>query len=258
MSQYYVEPTLRDTEAEPKYTFAEIKWGKIVAIHHHWVPLDEFYKFFEANAFFVDITDVLIDGEAPAIGDSVTNDPDEGYKIVHIKNTYTDEEKKQYRIDLLKLTRDQKELEPIEYNGVLFDADTVSQTRMEKARTFLEDNNIPSITWTTAENTRVDLSVEDFKGINTLIAIRSNDLHVRYNRLKWYILGLMDGSEEIDQIDWDFQIPGIDTPVLNPEEPENNTESGQDINQEESNTTNQEEPDTTGDTDGSINNETNG
>ena len=206
MSQYYVFPTLRDTEEEPKYTFAEVKWGKIVAIHHHWVPLDEFYKYFEANAFFVDITNVLVDGREPDIGDAVTNDPDEGYKIIPMNKTYTYEERKQYRIDVLKLTRDRKELEPILYNEVLFDADTVSQTRMEKARTFLEDNNIPSITWTTAENTRVDVTVEDFKAINTLIAIRSNELHVRYNRLKYFILSLEDGDELIDTIDWDYDV----------------------------------------------------
>ena len=223
MSKYYVEPTLRDTSVEPRYTFAEVKWGKIVAIHRHWVPLDEFYKFFEANAFFIDITDVTIDGESPVIGDSVTNDPDEGYKIIHIKNTYTEEEKKQYVIDMLKMTRDQKELEVIEYNNVLFDADTVSQTRMEKARRLLEDNNIPSIKWTTAVNTRVDLTVQDFKSINTLIAIRSNDLHVRYNQLKKFILSLdVNTSVNLDEIDWNYPIPteinGNET--LDPEEPE--------------------------------------
>ena len=89
MSEYHIEAYVRDTEAEMKYTFAEIRWGKIVAIHHHWVPLDEFYKFFEANSMFIDITGVLIEGEPPAIGDTVIGSPEEGYKILHIRNTYT-------------------------------------------------------------------------------------------------------------------------------------------------------------------------
>ena len=232
MSQYYVQPTLRDTSVEPRYTFAEVKWGKIVAIHHHWVPLDEFCKFFEANAFFVDITDVLIDGEPPAIGDSVTNDPNEGYKIIHIRNTYTEEEQKQYVIDMLKMTRDQKELEVIEYKGVLFDADTISQTRMEKARTFLEDNDISSIIWTTAVNTRVDLTVQDFKNINTLIAIRSNDLHIRYNQLKQFILNLdINSSINLNDIDWNYPIPTEinGSEILEFEEPEDNNEKLEEI-----------------------------
>jgi len=244
MSVYYVEPTLRDTEAEPKYTFAEVKWGKIVAIHHHWVPLDEFYKYFEANAFFVDITDVIIDGEAPAIGDSVTNDPNEGYKIIHIRNTYTKEERKQYKIEVLKLIRNQKELEVIKYNDIPFDADTISQTRMEKARTFLEDNpSIPSITWTAADNSRVEVTVDDFKEINTLIALRSNNLHVRYNKLKWYILNTDLDDEELESIDWDFDIPSTDVPNSDPfgeqvdssEELEQNQEINDNLEGENSN-----------------------
>ena len=208
MSQYKVEPYVLDTEAEPKYTFAEIKWGKIVAIHHHWCPLEEFCKFFEANAFFIDITDVLIDGEPPAIGDSVTNDPNTGYKIIHIRQTYTWEERVQYAIDKLKLVRDQKELEDIEYKGIPFDADALSQDRMDKARKFLEDSGAESITWTTADNQRVDVTVEDFKNINILIAMRSDELHKRYNQLKEYILSLEEGRDDIlDMVGWYFVLP---------------------------------------------------
>ena len=35
----YTYVTLTRDESEPKYTFAEIKYGKIVSINQHWVPL---------------------------------------------------------------------------------------------------------------------------------------------------------------------------------------------------------------------------
>lgn len=206
MSQYLVEPYVRDTSTDPTYTFAEVKYGKIVSINKHWVPLNEFYKFFEPNCLFIDITGVLINGEPPCIGDVVTTD-ETGYKIIHLKEVLTDEEIKNRTIEILKLTRNVKELEPIMYNNVLFDADKDSLDRMDKARKLLEDNNQESITWTTANNRRLPVTVEDFKGINTAIAVRSNELHIRYNVLKQYIYNLDDKYISlVPLIDWDWDI----------------------------------------------------
>lgn len=206
MSQYLVEPYVRDTSTEPTYTFAEVQYGRIVSINKHWVPLNEFYKFFEANCLFIDITGVLIDGEPPAVGDVVNTD-ESGYKIIHSKKNLTNDEIKNRTIEILKLTRNVKELEPIMYNNILFDADKDSLNRMDKARKLLEDNNQPYILWTTADNNRVPVSVEDFKGINTAIAMRSNDLHIRYNVLKQYILELDEKYISlVPLIDWDWDI----------------------------------------------------
>lgn len=206
MSQYLVEPYVRDTSTEPTYTFAEVQYGRIVSINKHWVPLNEFYKFFEANCLFIDITGLLIDGEPPAIGDIVTTD-ETGYKIIHNKSVFSASETKNRVIEQLKLVRNVKELEPIPYNDILFDADKDSLDRMDKARKLLEDNNQPYILWTTADNDRVPVSVEDFKGINTAIAMRSNDLHIRYNELKHYILDLDEKYLAlIPLIDWDWDI----------------------------------------------------
>ena len=35
----YTYTTLTRIEGEPTYTFAEVKYGKIVSINQHWVPL---------------------------------------------------------------------------------------------------------------------------------------------------------------------------------------------------------------------------
>ncbi len=206
MSEYRYETIVRDTENDPVYTFAEVQYGKIVAINQHWVPLKEYRKFFEPGAFFLDITGVKIDGEDPAVGDAVINEG--GWqKIIHIPQNRTFEELKSAQIERLKLERDKRELEPIEYNSILFDADEKSLARMEKARQFLEDNQYPNIEWTTADNSRHTVTVADFKGINTQVAIRSNALHVRYNQLKDYINNLNEIYASIlPQIDFDWDM----------------------------------------------------
>lgn len=207
MSEYRYETIVRDIENDPTYTFAEVQYGKIVAINQHWVPLQEYRKFFEPGAFFLDITGVKIDGEDPAIGDAVVNEG--GWqRIIHIRKEETFENLKLVQIEKLKLERNKREVAPIEYNGVLFDADEKSLTRMEKARQFLEDNEYPSIEWTTADNSRQKISVADFKGINTQIAIRSNALHIQYNQLKDYINNLDEAYKDIIpkiDFDWDME-----------------------------------------------------
>ena len=202
----YTYTTLTRTGDVPTYTFAEVRYGKIVSINHHWVPLEQYVKFFEADSLFIDITGVLIEGEPPAIGDVVTSNP-EGFEIRHFKSVYSVAETKNYKIELLKLERDTKELEPIEYNGHLFDADKTSLTRMDKARQSLVDNNIPNITWTTTNNERVEVTVADFAGINTALALRSNMLHIRYNELKDYINEMDDKYLSIIlEIDWNWDL----------------------------------------------------
>ena len=208
MSTTYTYKTLVRDGSAPTYKFAEVKYGKIVAFHEHWVPLEEFRNFFEAGALFLDVTGVKIEGEDPAIGDTV-NAGANGYEIVHFKSLYSVAETKNYKIEMFKLERDNKEVEPVSYNGNLFDADKTSLTRLDKARQSLVDNGIPSITWTTADNQRVELTVADFAGINTALALRSNELHVRYNQLKAYINNI-DGERYLPVIleltwDWDFE-----------------------------------------------------
>lgn len=206
-NEKYTYTTMTREAGTPSFTFAEVKYGKIVSINQHWVPLKEYIKFFEADSLFIDITGVLINGESPAIGDSVTSAAD-GYKIIHLKSTYSVAEAKGYVVEKLKLVRNQKELASIEYKTHLFDADKDSLMRLDKARQSLEDNKLTDIEWTTAKNERIKITLDDFKGINTAIALRSTQLHDRYNELKTYIDGI-NGDKYLDvilAIDWDWDI----------------------------------------------------
>lgn len=209
MNDKYTYVTLIRTEEEPQYTFAEIKYGKIVSINKHWVPLNEYIKFFDSNSLFLDITGVLIEGESPSIGDSITS-TEEGYKIIHIKNSYSIDEAKNYAIEKMKLIRNQKEIENINVDGVLFDVDKDSIIRMDAARKYLEDNadDDSYIEWTTADNNTAQVSIDTFKNINSAIAERTNYLHDRYNELKTYINNIKDEKylPIIMKIDWDWDI----------------------------------------------------
>lgn len=207
--QQYTYTTVTRVEGEPTYTYAEIKYGKIVAIHKHWVTLDEFRKFFEPDCFFIDITGVTIENELPAIGDVVVFG-EHGYEIKHYKNTYNFAETKSYSISQLKLERDRKEKEPIEYNNHTYDCDATSLIRLELAKHELEDNKdtIQHKVWTTSTNEDIELNLEDFKNILSNISKRSGQLHDRYNQLKDYINSAVDEKyiSVVLNINWDTDV----------------------------------------------------
>ena len=100
----------------------------------------------------------------------------------------------------LKSIRDTKEIELIAYKNTLLDFDKTSIMRMDIAQKFLINNpNIEYIEWTTAENTRINMTKEDFDNINNLAAIRSDALHKTYNQLKHQVLEA-ETEEEINLI----------------------------------------------------------
>lgn len=100
------------------------------------------------------------------------------------------------KIKELKSIRDAKEVAIIAYNGKTYDYDDKARERMRIAKDALVDNNIASQTWTCADNSIVELSVEDFRAINTLAAQRSGQLHDRYNDLK----NKIEAMTSIDEI----------------------------------------------------------
>ena len=141
--------------------------------------------------------------------------PKEGYDRYFEDNTWiykeiekepekeeTLEEVKQKKINEFKMKRDTEEVEPIEHNGNIFDYDDKSRDRLHIARQALEDTKQESILWTTADNKRVELHIEDFIAINTNAAVRSNALHIKYNILKEQVIGA-ETKEEVESIIWE-------------------------------------------------------
>lgn len=111
------------------------------------------------------------------------------------------EEVKAAKIAELKAERDTREVEPITYNGNSYDYDDKARERMRIAQQALSDNNIPNQLWTTYDNTQVELTVQDFKNINTLAAKRSGELHIHYNTLKQEVLACTT-NEDVEKIEW--------------------------------------------------------
>lgn len=113
-------------------------------------------------------------------------------------------ETKAEKIRYFKSIRDKKEVDPIEVNGALFDYDDKSRDRLYIARQALEDmgGGEAGILWTTADNKRIKMTVKDFAAVNSAAAIRSNQLHVKYNTLKEAVNECLT-NEEVSAVVWE-------------------------------------------------------
>ena len=105
------------------------------------------------------------------------------------------DEVKADKIAELKSIRDTKEVEPIQTDKGLFDYDDKSRDRLAIARQALTDSGGGSITWTTADNQRVSMTIADFAAINGAAAVRSNALHIKYNEYKERVNAAMNASD---------------------------------------------------------------
>ena len=122
------------------------------------------------------------------------------------------------KINELKNIRDTLEVEPIEYNGNLFDYDDKARDRIKDAQEALEGTDL-TIDWTTATNTDVPLGWADFKAIRSAVAIRADVLHKRYRVCREQV-DVATTIEEVEAIKWEEPIveePIEDVPAV-PEE----------------------------------------
>lgn len=101
----------------------------------------------------------------------------------------------------LKNHRDTEEIEPIEYDGNLFDYDQNSRDRIKDVQERIEGTEY-TIEWTTATNTDVPLGYFDFKGIRSAVADRANVLHKKYRVLRERV-AIATTVEEVEAIKWE-------------------------------------------------------
>jgi len=186
--------------------FAQPLYGKIIYIFETDLEMDQLSTIFDPSTYWIDITGM---------------DCEEGYILEYVEGgglrfvpppndgPLTFEEEKSNKVALMKAERDKREVEIIRYKDIALDYDDKARERMRIARTSLEDNNMPYILWTCADNTQAVLTVEDFKNINSLAAYRSMSLHEQYNKLKEYI-DTIETSEELAEITFDTQVPELE------------------------------------------------
>ena len=173
---------------------AEVLYGKIANVYNTTRSLDEMKKLFAPAALLIDVTNI----DDVAIGYRVDFTSDKDFKVIPPAKILPEtlDEVKIAKIKELKAIRDAKEVAIIAYNGKTYDYDDKARERMRIAKDALVDNNIASQTWTCADNTKAELTVADFKAINTLAAQRSGQLHDRYNELKSQVEA-MDNIEAV-------------------------------------------------------------
>ena len=112
------------------------------------------------------------------------------------------EEIKQAKLVELKSMRDSLEVEPIGYNGNYFDYDEKARDRINAAIISLELlGSEASLSWTTADNDEAMVTANDLKMVIANVAIRSNELHVKYRTLREQV-DKATTIEEINAINW--------------------------------------------------------
>lgn len=104
------------------------------------------------------------------------------------------------KIMKLKRQRDDAEVEPIEYGGHLYDYDSKARDRIAAAIIALDvQGEGASISWTTADNDDVVVTVQDLRAIVAAVAVRSNLLHIAYRTAKAQVEAAQSKAE-IDAI----------------------------------------------------------
>lgn len=85
----------------------------------------------------------------------------------------------------LKRQRDSKEVEPIAYDGHLYDYDSQARDRISAAIIWLDaQGDGAKISWTTADNEDSAVTAHDLRMIIAYAAERNNKLHTAYNTAK--------------------------------------------------------------------------
>lgn len=124
----------------------------------------------------------------------------EGAKLTAPERTL--DEAKPAKIVAFKAERDAEEMQPVEYKGNLYDYDDKSRDRINAAIIALDaQGEGANIAWTLADNSSVNVTANDLRMVIANVAIRSNDLHVKYRTLKEKILACKTAAE-LEKIVW--------------------------------------------------------
>lgn len=118
-----------------------------------------------------------------------------GVTVVHKEETL--EVLRQRKIAELKYQRDIAEVQPIEYNGNLYDYDEKARDRINVAIAALGDTG--SISWTTADNKEVTVTGVDLRSVLIEVAKRSIALHKAYRAAREKVLKATT-KEEVEKV----------------------------------------------------------
>ena len=118
-----------------------------------------------------------------------------GVTVVHEEEPL--EVLRQRKIAELKYQRDKAEIQPIEYNGNLYDYDEKARDRINVAIAALGDTG--SLSWTTADNKEVTVTGVDLRSVLIEVAKRSIALHKAYRAAREKVLNATT-KEEVEKV----------------------------------------------------------
>ena len=105
------------------------------------------------------------------------------------------------KLKVLKKIRDGKEQEVVSTNLGVFDFNKKSRERINNAIVALRDSGL-SVSWTLADDKVVDVGVSDLEDVVKTAAMRSNELHEHYRRLKTKVNECVTVAE-VEAIKWE-------------------------------------------------------
>ena len=124
------------------------------------------------------------------------------YSIVEIPQPTLDELKALKRAEINQ-ARDKSEQGGFEYMGKIFDSDQVSCIRISSAAQAMQyADDTATITWTTQDNSTIDLNKSQLMGLVVALAQWSNTCHQKATALKAQI-DVCDSKEALDKIKWE-------------------------------------------------------
>ena len=124
-----------------------------------------------------------------------------GVEVIHAEEPI--ETLRERKILMLKRQRDTAEVEPIAYNGHLYDYDSKARERINAAIIALDQQGADAaIAWTTADDNDVTVTAADLRAVIAAVAMRSNALHVKYRTLKHQVQECKT-MEELEAIKWE-------------------------------------------------------
>ena len=124
------------------------------------------------------------------------------YSIVEIPQPTLDELKALKRAEINQ-ARDKAEQGGFEYMGKIFDSDQVSCIRMSSAAQAMQyADDTATITWTTQDNSTIDLNKSQLMGLVVALAQWSNTCHQKATALKAQI-DACDSKEALDKVKWE-------------------------------------------------------
>ena len=124
------------------------------------------------------------------------------YQIIEGPKPNLDELKEQKRVEINR-ARNATEQGGFEYMGKVFDSDQVSCIRISSAAQAMQyAQDDATITWTTQDNSTIDLNKAQLMGLVVALAQHSNECHQKATVLKAQIEAC-ESQEELDKIVWE-------------------------------------------------------